>query len=250
MVHHIPCCCCCKDVKWHSVTIVCVSERKYETIPLKDLCFKCGEVVHSFVKEDPEDIVKRARVERAFRAEILLMGEMTDGKFPKTWRGQIVRTSHAQETSTYFEVAVVAADAFKAHFGIGADNVPGKKTTEHGLVEFLDRNGEAKQGVIMKLENIPPELPYEILRFARRAETTFLELHMADQSQVRPQQGKDTFEWFCEQMKKTRSPALCGNHPMQALTYDEWSEYIEKADNERKDEDMQREVELICSLQL
>lgn len=225
------------EVAWHTTSVVQSNHDKWELAPKDGLCKKCGKVIFSFTGEDDKSkLVARARKDRAWKAEVILMGEIWSGKQSPSWQSESVRVMHATGFESKAEVAMVTTEDFAAHMGTDlahiSEELRKKKGPAGRVVDFLNHKGWPSKGVIMGNDSSLKDsgIKHEIHTQFNRTESQWLEYQMLPADKVRLKQGKELHDWSSKGLIATQPSPLVGKGLLEALTYDDWDTMCESVD--------------------
>ena len=74
-----------QEAAWYLTSPVQVNKGEWKKEPVDDLCFKCGVAVASFPMDTKSTVLEKARTNRVFRAELVLLSEVATGRRDKTF---------------------------------------------------------------------------------------------------------------------------------------------------------------------
>ncbi len=142
----------------------------------------------------------RSSTDRAFRAEIVLMGEIWSGKCTKGFRSSLVRMHHTLGMRVEVQVALVDEHVFNARMGMPPDSI-GSTAAMTKLFELTDEEGQDIKAIAMSFRNLPKDLPHRIGIMYSSTETLMAEIVLAECDQLRRGQvvsicsKKDGHKW-------------------------------------------------------
>jgi hypothetical protein len=166
-----------------------VERGVYENQALEDLCAKCGAAVRSFPLQTKEEIIEMAK-DRMFRAQLVLLGEVSCGERPKGFRPGIVRIRRSLGLKFYSTVAVVDIGEFLIHMKMPV-SFDLNKAPKLQTVEFVDEECENRVGVIVKPDSLPVGVSFRLAEMYNTSESEIMELMMTDQEHIRDGQPMD-----------------------------------------------------------
>ncbi len=164
-----------------------VREGVFETQPVEDLCVKCGTAVSSFPLDDKDSIIERARTDRSFRAQLVLISEVWAGDRQKSFRPSLVRIRKTLGLKIRMELGVVDLEEFLIQLKQPASTSVDPSHT----IDYLNEEWQEKTGVLVKLDTLPPGVVHRVAETYQTTETDYVELMLTEAEQCRDEQCED-----------------------------------------------------------
>jgi hypothetical protein len=195
---------------WFAWKLVPVSKDTKDKQPLGDLCLPCGTFVESHPEVPKPELVERAKSDRRFRAELMLIGDLLQhGDMRKPFRPALVQLNHTIGMKISRRVAIVNVEDFMAHEQLGMN--PEKLGITAMLsrsFSYQDDDGKDKRGIAMNLKDLPSDLPHSIGEMYTRTESFMAEIALQPSGHYRNGQGIDNYVKASNDMLAARAEPL------------------------------------------
>jgi hypothetical protein len=179
-------------VKWFQYHVVfCAKANKQIEQPKGCLCFVCGTVLESWPLLTVTDAKERKNTDLAFQFWWNVAQERLEQKTPLTFRMSTVSKSVNTGCRVEWKVAFVEKETFNTYLGM-ASNTPGLKIKEKTVKDF-ENNTVA--GVLVRLENLPPNVPHTIVSLFTEDVTTHHEFLLDKMEGLHELHGANLREW-------------------------------------------------------
>lgn len=228
VIKHTRCSLCMdesSDVDWFKWVQLGTAKDTWERQPLEDLCRKCGIAIESFPLYECARALELARTDRGMKAEIMIIGEILDGKRHKDWRAVVVQVTHHVGLETSRDIALVKVAEFQRVLGTPPLSL--KTTAVNG--QIVDPQCEESMGVVMSLKDLPTEEDEVDLEWTRgrlydKNETNMQEFILQDTNHWRKSQGLEQFAVTAGQTASDRGEAV----KRTAWTWAEWKAKVDE----------------------
>ena len=236
-----------QHVEWHEANVRQVSEEAFAAEPVAGLCHFCGEAIEVLsLTEDMtrEEVVQRAMEDRVFKAKLLLLQHVKEGKVPKGFQCSVVKTTHTVGQQTNVACRAVRTSHFSSHedlFMMEPSSLPGSKI-EQKPYQIL--NGELGVDQVVSMADdgtIPSSLPSTAVTMYHKTETQLVEFHLQPEFQLSREQAMAVFKRETRNAVDQRAAAMRLSHIYTPWSYSKWQEMCKKADDDRKKEDKKKE---------
>jgi hypothetical protein len=176
--------------------------------------------VASFPLEQKAAIIEKARVDRGFGGELIVMTEIQRGDRQVPFRPSIVSVKQSAGIRYAVKVALVSVAEFTKKASV-PPHLESKKP-EHTIFQIENDELEQVEVIAMTLESVPEGVHYiEAERF-RTTETEMLEWIMQESQQVRAGQPLDVFKWGNAATIQSRPQVLRMASAESVMKWDDW----------------------------
>lgn len=219
-------------MEWFKFENMVNDQEQKVKVPVDTLCMKCGKAVHSWPNKSPDEVLALSRTCRKTKAQILLMGEIVDGKQTRDFNESVVQKTNTMGFEVAVKVALVNAERFAARLGMQPGSLSSTAMAQQ-VQHWINEEGDVEEGVVMKLDSVPSDLPYHKAKMYFRSESQWMELVMPPDKQLRQDQAKETFGWCNSHVLAERPQPLRLSNMSKVLSFDQWMEKVQETQQKR-----------------
>jgi len=149
-----------QDVPWFEGCTVEIDEMVFAIQPEKSICRKCGRAIDAEANiDDKEQFLKECKTNRLLRAEVIILGEVEEGRLPKAFKPRMVKSSTSFWQCSTFALGMVRKERFAGHLAVNPDDCEGQKAPDQ-MIDYIDAEGQPRTGVAVSRETpLPSQMP-------------------------------------------------------------------------------------------
>ena len=166
----------------------------------------------------------RCKVNPGFRKELTAAVKVYEGAKGKSWTPQAVCAQTHQGYKVVRELLFMSSAEMQKLLGVGPQEIGLSPDT------IVDEAGKSVDGLLLA----NPSQPFRRVEVFGMYATELSERVAAEDRQLRPDQGKETFEYFCEEAGKARPKAM---RSQGLFTYNMVQEKVKAFQEKRTAED-------------
>jgi hypothetical protein len=231
----------CQGVKWFSRQTVII-QGVVCSQAVGGLCELCGLTCESYPLEEQQDVVNKCRIQATFRrgfdaARSVMQTTVIQSAL---FKNASVQSVDRMGISLESVRAWVSEADFTEFFGVSP------KVAGENLVTMKNSDNDMISGVILKLDALPEELPYQTIRLYHKYEIVHIDDALPRGEAVRDAQGTELMSMLVANNKKERVPEMRWSGNIK--TVGQVKENIAKAQKDKEEEE-RRQAAVAASIE-
>lgn len=230
-----------KDTDWFTWKSVQCATGDWSRQALESLCLKCGRALDTFPGQQRTDLVAKAKSDRNFRADLMLMSEIQAGDRQRELRPSIVRVLHTMGFRVENTVALVDTEVFSARLGIPPGSL-GTTAAVGQVTSYINEEGSEVHAIVMSTRDVPPDLPHWRASSFYETSSQMVEMVMTQDQQLRESQAGETLRWCGDQLVSDRPSGAHAAKFLKVWSFEDGKTRVEKIQEKRKADQAQESI--------